>query len=90
VRDRGTAKHQGVNHWLMLDLIERMIRLHACRLYEERGHAEGRNLADWLKAESEVLRTGVLAALWRSQYPRPSQKRAADRRNSRRRNPPPR
>jgi hypothetical protein len=68
VRDTSTAKHHGLNHWLMLDLIERKIRLHTHRLYEERGHAEGRELEDWLKAESEVLRTIVLASLWRSQH----------------------
>jgi heme-degrading monooxygenase HmoA len=51
------AKHHGLNHWLMLDLIERKIRLHTDRLYKERGHAEGRELEDWLKAASEVLRT---------------------------------
>ena len=55
------AKHHGLNHWLMLDLIERKIRLHTQRLYEGRVHAEGRELEDWLKAASEVLRTSVLA-----------------------------
>jgi hypothetical protein len=62
------AKHHGLNHWLMLDLIERKIRLHTDRLYEEREHAEGSELEDWLKAASEVLRTNVLAPLWRSQH----------------------
>jgi hypothetical protein len=47
----------------MLDLIERKIRFHTDRLYEEREHAEGRELEDWLKAASEVLRTTVLAPL---------------------------
>jgi hypothetical protein len=60
VRDTNTAKHHGLNHWLMLDLIERKIQLHTDRLYEERGHAEGRELEDWLKAASEVLRTSIL------------------------------
>jgi len=59
VRDTSTAKHHGLNHWLMLDLIERKLRLHTDRLYEERGHAEGSELEDWLKAASEVLRTSV-------------------------------
>jgi hypothetical protein len=45
----------------MLDLIERKLRLHTDRLYEERGHAEGCELEDWLKAASEVLQTTVLA-----------------------------
>ena len=60
------AKHHGLNHWLMLDLIERKIRLHTQRLYEGRVHAEGRELEDWLKAASEVLRTSVLAPVERN------------------------
>jgi len=56
VRDT-RAKHRGINHWLMLDLIERKIRLYTQRLCEERGHAEGCELEDWLKAMSEVLLT---------------------------------
>ena len=61
MRDTNTANHHGLNHWLMLDLIERRIRLHTDRLCEERGHAGGRELEDWLKAASEVLRTRDLA-----------------------------
>lgn len=54
-------------HGLMLDLIERKIRLRAHQLYEERRDADGSALADWLKAESEVLNTSILAPLyWRS------------------------
>lgn len=51
----------------MLDLIERKVRLHAQQLYEERGRIEGHALEDWLKAESEVLKTSILAPLWHSQ-----------------------
>ena len=60
---RGTskAKHHGVNHWLMLDLIERKIQLYVQRRYEEHGHAHGCELEDWLKAVSAVVRTSVLA-----------------------------
>jgi hypothetical protein len=50
----------------MLDLIERKIRIHAQQLYEERGRIEGHALEDWLKAESEVLKTSILAPLWHS------------------------
>jgi DUF2934 family protein len=50
----------------MLDLIERKIRLHAHQLYEERGEVEGHALDDWLKAESAVLKTTILAPLWHS------------------------
>ncbi|MGO9209905.1 MAG: DUF2934 domain-containing protein [Terriglobales bacterium] len=52
---------------LMLDLIERKIRLRAHELYEERRDAAGSALSDWLQAESEVLNTSILAPLyWRS------------------------
>jgi len=50
-------------HGLMLDIIERKIRLRAHELYEERGHGEGFALEDWLKAESEVLKS-ILAPLY--------------------------
>lgn len=59
MRDTNTAKHRE----LMLDLIERKIRLHAHQLYEERGQVEGHALEDWLNAESAVLKT-ILAPLW--------------------------
>jgi hypothetical protein len=68
VRDTGTTKHAGLKDWLMLDLIERKIRLRTERVFEERGHAEDQTLEDWLKAASEVLRTIVLAPLRRSQH----------------------
>jgi len=52
---------------LMLDLIERKIRLRAHELYEERRDAAGSALNDWLQAEAEVLNTSILAPLyWRS------------------------
>ena len=49
---------------LMLELLERKIRLRARQLYDERGQAEGRELEDWVKAESEVLQSSILAPLW--------------------------
>jgi len=52
-------------HGLMLDLIDRKIHLRAHELYQERGRAEGFALEDWLKAESEVLKTSILAPLYR-------------------------
>jgi hypothetical protein len=57
VRDTSGTRHRGLKDWLMLDLIERTIALRTQRLYEEREHAEGRKLEDWLKAASEVLLT---------------------------------
>ena len=57
MRDTSTTRHKGINHWLMLDLIERKIRLRTERLCKERGRAEGRAFEDWLKAVSEVLAT---------------------------------
>jgi len=52
-------------HGLMLDLIERKIRLRAQELYQERGRVEGFAVEDWLEAESEVLKTSILAPLYR-------------------------
>ena len=52
-------------HGLMVDLIDRKIRLRAHRLYEERGYVEGHAVEDWLQAESEVLKTSILAPLYR-------------------------
>ena len=75
MRDTNTAKHRE----LMLDLIEKKIRLHARQLYEQRVQVEGHALEDWLKAESAVLKNTILAPLWhshrqdraRSKRPRP-------------------
>lgn len=56
-------------HRLMLDLIERKIRLRAHQLYEERRDAAGSALSDWLQAEAEVLNTSILAPIyWRSRH----------------------
>jgi Protein of unknown function (DUF2934) len=49
---------------LMMELLERKIRLRARQLYEERGKTEGRELEDWVQAESEVLQSSILAPLW--------------------------
>jgi len=49
---------------LMLELLERKIRLRAHQLYDERGQVEGLDLEDWVRAESEVLQTSILAPLW--------------------------
>jgi hypothetical protein len=48
----------------MLGLLERKIRLRARQLYNERGQAQGRELEDWVRAESEVLQSSILAPLW--------------------------
>ena len=57
MRDTNTTKHMGLNHWLMLDLTERRIRLRTEWLYEKRGQADVRVFEDWLKALSEALAT---------------------------------
>jgi hypothetical protein len=49
---------------LMMELLERKIRLRARQLYEERGQAEGQDLEDWVQAESEILKSSILAPLW--------------------------
>jgi hypothetical protein len=48
----------------MVDLLERKIRLRAKQLYIERGQVEGRALEDWILAESEILKSSVLAPIW--------------------------
>jgi len=55
---------------LMLELLERKIRLRARQLYHERGQREGRELEDWVQAESEILRTSILAPLWNKRQER--------------------
>ncbi len=49
---------------LMLELLERKIRMRAHQLYDERGQVEGQDVEDWVKAESEVLKSSILAPLW--------------------------
>ena len=53
---------------LMMELVERKIRLRAHQLYDERGQVEGRELEDWVRAESEVLRSSILAPLWNKRH----------------------
>ena len=55
---------------LMVDLLERKIRLRADQLYHERGRVEGLALEDWVTAESEVLKSGILAPLWNTRQER--------------------
>ncbi len=50
---------------LMAELVERKIRTHARRLYQNRGQVDGYALQDWVQAESEVLGNSVLAPLYR-------------------------
>lgn len=49
---------------LMLELLERRIRMRARQLYDKRGQAEGQDVEDWVQAESEVLKSSILAPLW--------------------------
>jgi hypothetical protein len=49
---------------LMVELLERKIRLRARQIYDERGQVEGLELEDWVRAESEVLKSIILAPLW--------------------------
>ena len=55
---------------LMVDLLERKIRLRADQLYHERGRVEGLALEDWVRAESEVLQSSILAPLWNARQER--------------------
>jgi hypothetical protein len=54
----------------MVDLLERKIRLRADQLYNERGRVEGLALEDWVRAESEVLKSSMLAPLWNTRQER--------------------
>jgi Protein of unknown function (DUF2934) len=54
----------------MLELLERKIRLRARQLYDQRGQVEGRDLEDWVRAESEVLQSSILAPLWNTRQER--------------------
>ncbi len=49
----------------MAELVERKIRTHARRLYQDRGQVDGHALQDWVQAESEVLGNSILAPLYR-------------------------
>ncbi len=55
---------------LMVDLLERKIRLRAQQLYDERGQVEGRDLEDWVRAEKEILKSSILAPLWNKRQER--------------------
>jgi len=55
---------------LMVELLERKIRLRARQLYDERGQVEGQDLEDWVKAEKEILKSSILAPLWNTRQER--------------------
>lgn len=55
---------------LMLELLERKIRLRARQLYDQRGQVEGQDLEDWVRAESEILKSSILAPLWNKRQER--------------------
>jgi len=67
-----TATRTRERQKLMLELLERKIRLRARQLYDERGQADGRDLEDWVRAESEVLQSSILAPLWNKRQERES------------------
>jgi hypothetical protein len=50
---------------LITELLERKIRLHAQKLYDQRGQTEGSALQDWVEAEAQVLGKSILAPLYR-------------------------
>jgi len=55
---------------LMVELLERKIRMRAQQLYDEHGQIEGRDLEDWVRAESEILKSSILAPLWKKRQER--------------------
>jgi hypothetical protein len=58
---------------LMIDMLERKIRLRARQLYEQRGQEEGQALADWVQAEREILKSSILAPFWNARRQRDEQ-----------------
>ena len=50
---------------LMVQMVERKVRLRAQQLYEDHGQVEGQELRDWFQAESEVLENSILGPLYR-------------------------
>jgi len=54
----------------MVELLERKIRMRAQQLYDEHGQIEGRDLEDWVRAESEILKSSILAPLWKKRQER--------------------
>jgi hypothetical protein len=60
--DSETRTHKRLR--LMIDMLERKIRLRARQLYEQRGRQEGKALEDWITAEVDVLRSSTLVRLW--------------------------
>ena len=64
VVDSVTRNHERKK--LMVQLLERKIRLRARQLFDERGRVAGQELDDWVRAESEILKSSILAPLWNS------------------------
>jgi hypothetical protein len=60
---------------LMIDMLERKIRLRAQQLYDERGKEEGKALDHWVAAESEILKSSILAPLWSARRQRSAEER---------------
>ena len=54
----------------MVELLERKIRMRARQIYHERGQAEGQDVEDWVRAESEVLQSSILSPLWNTRQER--------------------
>jgi hypothetical protein len=38
-----------------LEITEEYIRLHACKLFEQRGRKHGHDIDDWLQSEAEIV-----------------------------------
>ncbi len=64
---------------MMVELLERKVRMRARQIHDERDPSEGSELEDWVKAESEVLKSSILAPLWnRRQERQTSQEELAE------------
>ena len=62
----------------MVELLERKVRMRARQIHDERGPGEGSELEDWVQAESEVLKSSILAPLWNKRQERETQSELAE------------
>jgi hypothetical protein len=60
-KDRASGKTANVSEPQPSDEILRRIAQRAFQLYEQRGREDGHDVEDWLEAEEEIRRDGVLS-----------------------------
>jgi DUF2934 family protein len=60
-KDRASGRSANVSEPQPSDEILRRIAQRAFQLYEQRGREDGHDVEDWLEAEEEIRRDGVLS-----------------------------